>query len=323
MANLARLMASVLPKDAKISKDTKVLMQELVSEFICFITAEANDSSIAENRKAIALDDHVSAFETLGQLTRAPKNSGADASSQPPSQPEVPVLVRMDADLDCFLPVLCAATKVLPNMKAARPDLTDAPTTLQHQMNGFERRTCASSSWPIPSSLGGSSCSSLSTSSSSYDSDARTVDNESLTDSNISYSTSNYSSNCASARETRAPSPVQSWTPSFAALQQAGSAVQNARAVMATAVQTVPAVPAVPVGEALGSRGTKRGYGIPAQSTATPIQAPRVLEALDTPVCDHATKRPPQTASIPVLAAADVITTFKRRQGEVWHPPCV
>ena len=41
LANVARLMALELPKDAKISRDAKVLMQEMVTEFICFLTAEA------------------------------------------------------------------------------------------------------------------------------------------------------------------------------------------------------------------------------------------------------------------------------------------
>ena len=66
MANVARLMASELPKDAKISRDAKVLMQEMVSEFICFVTAEANDFSIADNHKAITQEDHLSALESLG-----------------------------------------------------------------------------------------------------------------------------------------------------------------------------------------------------------------------------------------------------------------
>ena len=69
MANVARLMASELPKEsqAKIAKDAKMLMQEMVSEFICFITAEANDFSIQENRKAISPEDFIRSFESLGK----------------------------------------------------------------------------------------------------------------------------------------------------------------------------------------------------------------------------------------------------------------
>jgi len=81
-------MAAELPKDAKISRDAKVLMQEMVTEFICFITAEANDFSVAEGKKAITLDDQLAAFDSL--------------------------------DLACYLPVLEAAAKVLPNYKSGR-----------------------------------------------------------------------------------------------------------------------------------------------------------------------------------------------------------
>ena len=68
MANVARLMALELPKDAKISRDAKVLMQEMVTEFICITTSEANDFSIAENHKAITQDDLLNALEALGVL---------------------------------------------------------------------------------------------------------------------------------------------------------------------------------------------------------------------------------------------------------------
>ena len=67
MTNVARLMAAELPPDAKISKDAKVLMQELVTEFICFVTSEANDFSIANKRKAISVEDTMSAFESVGE----------------------------------------------------------------------------------------------------------------------------------------------------------------------------------------------------------------------------------------------------------------
>ncbi|KOO28859.1 histone-like transcription factor [Chrysochromulina tobinii] len=71
MANVARLMAMELPKDAKIARDAKVLMQEMVSEFICFITSEANDVSIAMGRKALTPDDILAAFENLESCYRS------------------------------------------------------------------------------------------------------------------------------------------------------------------------------------------------------------------------------------------------------------
>ena len=59
-------MTSELPKGAKISKEAKLLMQEMVSEFICFVTAEANDFSLVENHKAVTQEDHLNALESLG-----------------------------------------------------------------------------------------------------------------------------------------------------------------------------------------------------------------------------------------------------------------
>lgn len=58
-------MAMELPKDAKVARDAKHLMQELVSEFICFITSEANDISLSEKRKAISQEDILASFAEL------------------------------------------------------------------------------------------------------------------------------------------------------------------------------------------------------------------------------------------------------------------
>jgi len=65
MANVARLMTNQLPPSAKIAKDTKVLMQEMVSEFIAFLTSEANDISIGKGRRAIAPEDVIAALHEL------------------------------------------------------------------------------------------------------------------------------------------------------------------------------------------------------------------------------------------------------------------
>ena len=43
LSNLGRIMKRVLPHDAKVSKGSKEAMQEMVGEFICFVTSEAND----------------------------------------------------------------------------------------------------------------------------------------------------------------------------------------------------------------------------------------------------------------------------------------
>ena len=68
MANVAKLMNSELPPDAKISRDAKVLMLELVTEFICFFTSEAKDQSLKEGRKAISPEDIYASVDKLGEL---------------------------------------------------------------------------------------------------------------------------------------------------------------------------------------------------------------------------------------------------------------
>jgi len=45
---IARLMAQEVPKDAKIARDAKRFMQESASEFVCFVTSEANDVALSE-----------------------------------------------------------------------------------------------------------------------------------------------------------------------------------------------------------------------------------------------------------------------------------
>ena len=66
LANVARMMTIEIPKDAKISRDSKVFMQECVTEFICFITSEAHDFSIAAGRKATTQEDVLNAMDALG-----------------------------------------------------------------------------------------------------------------------------------------------------------------------------------------------------------------------------------------------------------------
>jgi len=77
MANIAWLMAAELTKDAKISRDAKVMMQEFVSEFICFVTSEANDCSLAANRKAISQEDILNALENLDLASFVPPMEAA------------------------------------------------------------------------------------------------------------------------------------------------------------------------------------------------------------------------------------------------------
>ena len=53
LANIGRIIKNNLPKDVKLSKSSKETLQECVSEFISFITSEANDKCNLEKRKII------------------------------------------------------------------------------------------------------------------------------------------------------------------------------------------------------------------------------------------------------------------------------
>mmetsp|Transcript_11489 Transcript_11489/g.11506 ORF Transcript_11489/g.11506 Transcript_11489/m.11506 type:complete len:162 (+) Transcript_11489:104-589(+) len=66
IANVARIMKKMLPVTAKIAKDGKECMQECVSEFISFITSEAEDRCLQEKRKTVSGDDILWAMGTLG-----------------------------------------------------------------------------------------------------------------------------------------------------------------------------------------------------------------------------------------------------------------
>ncbi|KAM7250832.1 hypothetical protein ACFE04_022715 [Oxalis oulophora] len=66
IANVIRIMRRILPPHAKVSDDAKETMQECVSEFISFITGEANDRCQREQRKTITAEDILWAMGKLG-----------------------------------------------------------------------------------------------------------------------------------------------------------------------------------------------------------------------------------------------------------------
>ncbi|KAG8364545.1 hypothetical protein BUALT_Bualt18G0008300 [Buddleja alternifolia] len=66
IANIIRIMRRVLPPNARIADDAKETIQECVSEFISFITSEANERCHREYRKTITSEDVLSAMGTLG-----------------------------------------------------------------------------------------------------------------------------------------------------------------------------------------------------------------------------------------------------------------
>ncbi|KAK4484986.1 hypothetical protein RD792_007593 [Penstemon davidsonii] len=66
IANVIRIMRKILPPHAKISDDAKETIQECVSEYISFITGEANDRCQREQRKTITAEDVLWAMSKLG-----------------------------------------------------------------------------------------------------------------------------------------------------------------------------------------------------------------------------------------------------------------
>ena len=66
LANIGRIIKNNLPKDVKLSKSSKETFQECVSEFISFITSEANDKCNIEKRKIIRGEDIIYALNNLG-----------------------------------------------------------------------------------------------------------------------------------------------------------------------------------------------------------------------------------------------------------------
>lgn len=66
IANVIRIMRRILPSHAKISDDAKETIQECVSEYISFITGEANERCQHEQRKTITAEDVLWAMGKLG-----------------------------------------------------------------------------------------------------------------------------------------------------------------------------------------------------------------------------------------------------------------
>ena len=66
IANVIRIMHRALPAHAKISDDAKEAIQECVSEFISFVTGEANERCPMQHRKTVNAEDIVWALNRLG-----------------------------------------------------------------------------------------------------------------------------------------------------------------------------------------------------------------------------------------------------------------
>eukprot|EP00752_Nemacystus_decipiens_P004530 g4137.t1 len=66
IANINRIVKRRLPYNAKVAKEAKDTTQECVSEFICWITADASDKCQEEKRKTINGEDIITSMNTLG-----------------------------------------------------------------------------------------------------------------------------------------------------------------------------------------------------------------------------------------------------------------
>ncbi|KAH6822731.1 hypothetical protein C2S53_003558 [Perilla frutescens var. hirtella] len=66
IANILRIMRRTLPPHAKVADDAKETVQECVTEFISFVTSEANARCHRECRKTVTAEDVLSSMAALG-----------------------------------------------------------------------------------------------------------------------------------------------------------------------------------------------------------------------------------------------------------------
>ena len=66
ISNISKIMKSVLDPKLKISKEAKALVEECVTEFICFITSEASEKCKREKRKTVNSEDLLTVMNHLG-----------------------------------------------------------------------------------------------------------------------------------------------------------------------------------------------------------------------------------------------------------------
>lgn len=66
--NIKRIIKNSFPSEinCKLTQEGKEAFQEILTEFICFITSEAAEKAASEDRKTVLGSDIISALETLG-----------------------------------------------------------------------------------------------------------------------------------------------------------------------------------------------------------------------------------------------------------------
>ncbi|KAJ1617866.1 histone-fold-containing protein, partial [Pavlovales sp. CCMP2436] len=65
-ANVDRMVSASLPLGSKTSIEAKVVVQHLASEFVAFVTSEADAVSKARGDRCITSEHLIQAFENLG-----------------------------------------------------------------------------------------------------------------------------------------------------------------------------------------------------------------------------------------------------------------
>ncbi|KAM0672924.1 histone H3/H4-like protein [Ordospora colligata] len=65
IANISKIMKKPIPRDAKVAKDAKEIMQKSASEFIAIITCRAKEICESEARKTITGEDLIRAMDEL------------------------------------------------------------------------------------------------------------------------------------------------------------------------------------------------------------------------------------------------------------------
>jgi histone H3/H4 len=66
ISNISRIMKMSIDQNLKLSKESKKLIDECVTEFICFITSEASEKCKRERKKTISSDDILTVMNHLG-----------------------------------------------------------------------------------------------------------------------------------------------------------------------------------------------------------------------------------------------------------------
>ncbi|OAV97586.1 hypothetical protein, variant [Puccinia triticina 1-1 BBBD Race 1] len=66
LSNISKLMKASVPLDSKISNPSKILIQACVSEFISFLSSDANEQVLAEKRRTLNGVDLICAVKRLG-----------------------------------------------------------------------------------------------------------------------------------------------------------------------------------------------------------------------------------------------------------------